>query len=343
LLPALALESLGSAASADTNALLPTDVTPIQGAQRYNVTENFQLNLLDKLPPRLYFSTTIDSNFRLETNPFQYPTKSVLLRQLIPQGTQFNQFTTAGQQSITKALSQSDRFSTGFRVTPNVTLGWALTPTTRVYANWFMLRDQLFQASQLNTVAHSISGGIQRTDILGKRTSVTSDVQFRQFFATHDQRFFDFLPSLTVQCALTRNSAIFANALLQLRGIHYFDAPTREIDPFYTVGYALTRGRWNFTASGTLVQNFRRPFHQNSLNVDSDSIITDYEIARRILPQLPGLQAYLRAEPIYNFHTHNRPGLAGMDFRLYWGMRLTAAKPAISPNMAQMIKQLKAQ
>ena len=68
-----------------------------------------------------------------------------------------------------------------------------------------------------------------------------------------------FLPNLTLSHVINPRHIVFASTLLQLRGGDYFIAPTREIDPFYTIGYIYNKKSWTFIAEDTLVTNFRRP------------------------------------------------------------------------------------
>src|SRR4030095_14428211 len=168
--------------------------------------------------------------------------------------------------------------------------------------------------------------------------------QARELYQLHQQPVFDFLPAATFSYILTPRTVLFANALLQLRGKRYFQAPTREIDPFYTFGFLHQRGGWAFSNTATFVQNFREPFRRNAtIPVNNYSWILDFEVARRLVKQLPGLQAFVRAEPIYNFHSHNSACLAGVDFRLFWGLRFSLGKPALTAALEQIRQQLQEQ
>lgn len=326
------------------SSILPIDVTPLAAAERRtSFGDRLQLDVLERLPPRFYMNASVETSFRLETNPFQFPTKRKFLQQIFAQTPPpiIALLDQAQQQQINDSIGFVNRDNLAFRVVPNVSGGFVVAPKTRVYANYFMIRDQFFHNTQLNTVAHSISGGLQRDFPIGSRANLQSDFQYREFYALHSKPVFDFLPSLTLSYALTPRCSIYVNSLLQLRGKRYFQAPTKEIDPFYSFGLYYQRGRWAFSSSGTLVQNFRRPFGRSaSLPVNSYSWILDFELSRRLTRLLPGLQAFVRAEPIYNFHAHSRPGLAGMDFRLYWGLRMALGKPAMVSTVDQMRKQL---
>jgi hypothetical protein len=327
-----------------SNIIIPTDVLPLSTAQdRVPFGENLQLRLNQLLPSRFYFSASVETSLRLETNPFQFPTKRALLRQL-PPPQQFQQLPPLQQEQLRRIIGQASSEDLVFRVLPNVTGGWTLTPRTRLFANYFMIRDQLNKNVVLNTVIHSYAWGIQQDFPVGQRGNLQAEMQFRELNQTHQQAVFDFLPGLTFSYIVNPKTVAFANALVQMRGKKYFQAPTKEIDPFYTGGILHSRGGWTFAASTTLVQNFREPFRGNAtLPFNNYAIISDFEVSRRIFKQIPGFQGFVRAEPIWNFHSHNRPGLAGMDFRLFFGFRGAVAKPALTATINNIIEQLRQQ
>ena len=118
-------------------------------------------------------------------------------------------------------------------------------------------------------------------------------------------------------------------------------APTREIDPFYTLGYMHRQGDWTFVANDTLVTNFRHPPFNDSIPQQSNvSMIADIEVNRPVVKQFPSLTAFVRAEPIWNWHSNKEPGLSGFDFRLYGGLRLTMSKPSYYGQMDNLRKQI---
>ena len=323
--------------------ILPTDVLPLPTIQnRMTFGENFQLRLLQRLPARFYFNSSTEASFRYETNPFQFPKKRDFNRQLPPPQIQA-QLSPADQQRIRNVLKLVNSEDIVFRILPNVTAGFTLAPHTRVFANYFMIRDSLFKNIRLNTVIHSIAYGIQQDIPLSSRANLQAEMQFRELYQTHQQAVFDFLPGLTLSYVVTPRTVAFANVLLQMRGRRYFQSPNKELDPFYTIGMLHQRGGWSFSASSTFVQNFRDPFHRPTIPVNNYAMISDFEIARRLFRQLPGLQAFVRAEPIWNMQAHNRPGLSGMDFRLFWGLRLAVAKPALTGALDSLRKQLEEQ
>lgn len=327
-----------------SSTIIPTDTLPLPAVQnRLSFAENLQLRILQKLPARFYFNSTCEVSTRYETNPFQFPKKRSLLHQLPPPGI-IRILNSFQQAQINDIIGLANNDDVVFRVLPNVTGGWTLTPRTRLYCNYFMIRDQLARNVRLNTVIHSIGGGIQQDIPITSRGNLQAEFQFRELYQLHQQSVFDFLPGLTFSYVLTPRVVLFANALLQLRSKAFFQAPTKEIDPFYTWGGLYQRNGWTFSASSTFVQNFREPFRGNaSIPVNNYSFICDFEISRRILKELPGLQAFVRAEPIYNFKSHNRPGLAGMDFRMFFGMRMALAKPALTSALEQLRQQLEEQ
>jgi hypothetical protein len=327
-----------------SSTIIPTDVLPLPAIQtRMTFGENLQLRLLQRLPSRFYMSSSVETSLRYETNPFQFPTKRKFLTQLPPPPV-FRTLNAFQQGQILDLLNLCNNDDMVFRVLPNVTGGWVINPRTRAFCNYFMIRDSLFHNVRLNTVIHSISYGVQRDIPITSRGNLQLEFQARELYQLHQQPVFDFLPGVTFSYVATPRLVLFVNALLQMRGKRYFQAPTKEIDPFYTWGALYQRNGWTFSASTTFLQNFREPFRQNAvIPVNNYSFICDFEIARRLFRQMPGLQAFVRAEPIYNFHSHNTPGLAGVDFRLFFGLRMAMAKPALTATLEQLRQQLEEQ
>lgn len=322
--------------------ILPTDVVPLAGdLERNSFGENLQLRVLQRLPSQLYFSSSIEVTGRWESNPFQFPTKRKLLSQL-PQPNIFRTLSTTQQAAIYDIIGLTGRSQGVFRALPNVSGGWTLTPHTRLFTNYFMIRDQLSHSNRLNTVIHSYAVGLQQDMPIGTKGSLQFEFQGRELWQLHQQSVFDFLPGLTLSYIVTPRMVAFVNALVQMRGKAPFQAPKKEIDPFYTWGLLYQKNGWTFSASTTFVQNFREPFRGNAtIRRNNYVMISDFEVARRILKEYPGLQAFVRAEPIWNGHSHATPGLAGVDFRLFAGMRFAMAKPALTATLNQIREQLK--
>jgi hypothetical protein len=354
--------------------ILPTDVLPLPAAQeRMSFGENLQLRVLQRLPAKFYFNSSVETSFRYETNVFQFPHKRQLLEKLIPPsvgnngqsissrgfespifgygqfvttaaGTSFQQLPFQTQQQLSGTMALASRDDTIFRALPNVTVGWAFTPRTRVFGNYFLIRDSLFGNVRLNTVIQSVAYGIQQDIPITRKGNLQLEFQARELFQLKQQPVFDFLPAATFSYILTPRTVVFVNTLLQMRGKKYFQAPTRELDPFYTFGMLYQRGGWSLSSTATFVQNFREPFRRNASTPQNNySWIMDFEIARRLMRELPGLQAFLRAEPIYNFHSGQAPGLAGQDFRLFYGLRMALGKPPLTAALEQIRQQLEEQ
>lgn len=323
------------------STVLPTDALPsVVELKQRSVFENLQTKVLQKLPAKFYMTTTVETSFRYETNPFQFPTKRKLLRSFPPPPI-FRQLNAFQQSQFYNVLGLVNNDDSVFRVLPNVTAGWALTPQTRIGGNYFLIRDQLAHNVQLNTVVQSLGGFIQHDFRFGSKANLLVDLQARELLTLHQLPQFDFLPTATFSYVLAPTWVAYTSAILQLRGRKPFQAPTREIDPFYTVGTVYQRRNWIFLASGTFFQSFREPFRANAvIPQDSYSFILDFEISRRIMPSIPGLQAFVRAEPIYNFHSDGTPGLAGMDFRFFYGLRMSAVKKPISSVIQQIREDL---
>jgi hypothetical protein len=330
-----------SATTSPSSTILPTDTLPLPAVQnRMTFAENLQLRILQKLPARFYASTSVETSFRDETNPFQFPKKDSLMRQL-PQPAIWRLLDWQNQQQLYNTVGMVSRSDMVYRVLPNATAGWTITPRTRLYTNYFMIRDQLSHLMRINTVIHSIGMGIQQDVPVVPKGNLQLDLQWRELFQLHQRPVFDFMPGATFSYVLGSRTVVFANALMQLRGKHMFQSPNREIDPFYTWGALYQKNGWTFSASTTFVQNFRQQFRaQATIPVNNYSFISDYEISRRVIKQVPGLQAFVRAEPIWNFHGKDKPGLSGVDFRLFFGLRMAAAKPALTSALENLRQQL---
>jgi hypothetical protein len=311
---------------------LPTDVVPLPESRGQNpVSNRFQFKLNYKLPTRFYFLSVTEISLRDETNVFQTASRAHMLR-AASGGDPFGLLTADQQASVLKSASIASRNDGVFRVLPNVTAGWALTPKTRVFANYFVLRDQLFHNVSVNTLIESIGGGIQHDFQMGRNGNLQATFQARELYQNHVHDVFDYLPGITYTRSITPHSVVFASALLQLRGKQFIVAPNREIDPFYSLGAVYQRGAWQFSHATTFLQNFRQPFAGNALiPINNYSFVLDFEVARRVHKKLPGLQAFVRAEPIFNMHSNATPGLSGVDFRIFGGLRLTLSKPSILP------------
>lgn len=320
--------------------IIPTDVVPLAGnEERQTFSENLQLRIMQRLPAKFYFNANTDATFRIETNVFQTPTKRSVIN-----NSNFAALDFAGKVRVLESLRLVSQEDQVFRVLPNITAGWAFTPHTRAYANYFLIRDSLFHHPILNTTIQSVGGGVQHDIPIGRKANLQFDLQARELFQTDRPALFDYLPNVTLSYLVSPRTVAFASTLLQMRGRHPFAAPTAEIDPFYTFGFVHQRRGWIFTNTATFLQNFREPFRQNAIiPINNYTWVLDFEVARQISRKFPGLYAFIRAEPIYNFKSQGVFGLSGMDFRLFYGIRLQLAKAALTTTLKQIREQLEDQ
>lgn len=333
----------GHSVSAQTT-VLPTELVPIPGHGGESQTpfaHDMQLRLFQKLPSQFYFSSSTESTFRIETNPFQFPPKKTILQQEIPPGTLFADMDPSDQLQVLRMLSQVDSFDNVNRINPNLTAGWAPTSNLQFFVNYFFLRDSLISNSVLNSNTHSIGPGVQYNINFGKYT-LQPQYQMRELWQTGQPGVFDLLPAVTLQRQMTPNLIVYMNAVLQVRFKNVLGGAMRELDPFYTAGMYYQRGGWSFSATGTFLQNFREPFGRNALiPVNNDSIVLDFELDRQVSKRLPGLVSVLRAEPVFNFASKGTPGISGIDFRLYYGFRLSMSKPPLTATIQQLKERYK--
>lgn len=319
-------ESLDSNSMAPINLAqsVPTDVinenqqvdlVPTNIPRRTPAFNNFSgahMNLLYRLPSKLFFSSVIENSLRLETNVFQ-----------------------------TSPKESSDMI---YRVFPNTTIGYEIAKNTQIYSNYFFLRDQYTAFSPLlNRNFHSIGFGINRNIPLSKnRGTVILGLQGRGLFATLDKfpgSFFnDYLPSITYQKGFANGQVIFASVFGQLR-FREMAARFQEGDIFYTLGHIYRRGGWAFLNNFTLASNFgSQKIRQGP---DTQIIILEHELSRQVSRKFPWLQTFIRAQEIFNMGAGNvpftpgaldnavYPGFSGVNCRVFAGIRTTFYKPVL--------------
>lgn len=294
-----------------TPQILPTDATPFTVSPEVNeFTPGYKFRIFQALPERFWFNTSTEVSQRLDTNVF-----------------------------FTYSSPKPDY---AFRVLPNLTAGYEVSKNTSVYANYFVIKDSFADNTILSPpTTQSLSWGLQYTKSLGKKTSLQLDFQARELWQISHLRQFDFLPGLSLTHVRNPNNIAFASTLLQLRGGKYFVAPTREIDPFFTLGYIHRRGAWTFVFSDTFVMNYRSPPFRDSIPQQGNfSMISDIEVIRPVLRQIPSLQAFVRAEPVWNWNSDKQPGLSGFDFRIYGGLRFVANKPSYYTGLENLRQQI---
>lgn len=295
--------------------VLPTDSTkPPINEDRELVDPGWRLRFRQKLPARLWFNSVTEVSNRLDTNVF--------LQYKEPQP------------------------DYAFRVQPNLTVGYNVLDKTSIYTNYFVIKDSYAVHPRILNfpTTQSVSMGIRHQLYSGKRFNVQVDCQARELFQNRGLRQADLLPSISTTYFLTPTSVLFTSVLLQMRSGQLFQGPTRELDPFYTVGYVARKGLWTFTVTDTLVTNFREPhFAFSRPHHGNVTMIADIEVARPVIKKWPGMQAFVRAEPVFNWRSANTPGLSGFNFRLYGGLRLAVSKPSYIGTINKLKEQLKKQ
>lgn len=280
------------------------DLTPVSLPRRtptFNRFEGFHSNMLYALPGRMFFSAVVDNSLRAETNVFQ-----------------------------TKNHNRTDMV---YRVLPNTVLGWALTRKTRVSANYFFLRDQYTKYQLLDRNFHSVGFQVDHDFYNQDGVTVTGGFLGRALFANPDQfsdAFFnDLLPSLTATKQVGNHAVVYGSVVGQIRFREVL-SQFQEGDQFYSFGTVYKKGPWQALGDFTLNDNFGnsnlRQGHNNQV------IILTEEIARRLpyLRKVP-IDAYIRAQQIFNMGANSSPGYAGVNCRIFGGIRAYVSKPVVYP------------
>lgn len=279
--------------SADT---LPIDLVPVQLPSRTNPMQYAKEGLLYHLPARMFLTGTVENTLRLETNIFQ--TSSHYRQDMI------------------------------YRVMPNVTLGYALSRKTRISANYFFLRDQYaFRNALMSRNIQSVGFQVDRDFQISPKTTLTAGLLNRQLFMTGSQPFTDILPSLTLVRRVGQSGILYSSIMGQLRWRHML-TQWQEGDQFYTLGGIYRKNLWALSANTTLVSNFGVPSLRGGAN--NQMIIMTVEADRQISRKIP-IIAFVRVQPIFNMGANQSPGFAGVNFRVYGGLRMDIAKPALFP------------
>lgn len=277
------------------------DLTPVKlpvkggGPGQFN---EFRTGFLSVLPPRMYFNASCENSLRLETNVLQ-----------------------------TSSRNHSDMI---YRVLPNVTAGYALTRSTRIAANYFFFRDQYMDNSNLlSRNIHSIGPRVEQDVRINPKTSVTFTL-FPRWLFIHPAGFslFDILPSATVVRRVGDKGLIYGSALGQIRFRDTFDK-YQEGDVFYSLGGIYRTPKWTFLWDNTFITNFGKPALRGGV-ANNQTMIMTLEADRKVHPKLP-LTAFVRAEPVFNIGQEKRTGFAGVNFRLFGGLRADISKPVIYP------------
>lgn len=286
-----------SQSSGETSS--PVDLAPVKLLERTSPAfqaSQFQTGLLYKLPAKMFFYSSTENSLRLETNVFQ-----------------------------TLHRNRADMI---YRVLPNVTVGYALTPRTRVSANYFFFRDQYTRDNHdLSRNIHSIGFQVQHDIPLGERTTLTTGFMSRQLLFSKGQPWSDLLPSAQLTRRVGNSGVVYGGVLGQIRFRNTLGR-FQEGDQFYSLGGMYRTRRWLFLWDNTFITNFgHRKIRMGPNNVN---IIMTMEADYRISPRLP-VVAFVRAQPIFNIGADQAPGFAGVNFRLFGGLRLDLNKAPVFP------------
>ncbi len=298
-----------AAAQTPPPSIIPTDVTPIGlGRERELIKPGPTFYLLQKLPSRLWLNATAEISQRGESNVF-----------------------------FTNRHHKGDYV---FRTLPSIAIGYKVLPKTSIYTNYFALKDVFAYHGNLSyPTTQSLAWGLRHEITLRNRTNLQFDLQAREIWQARGLNQFDWLPGVTLTHVVNPSTIAFGNIQLQMRGAKYFVSPTREIDPFYTVGVLHRRGPWTFSLVDTFVSNFR---NNAAIPPQSNmSMIVQGEVSRQVSKKIPGLVTFVRAEPVWNWQGRSLPGISGFDFRIFGGLRYSLNKTATNSSMDNLRKQLK--
>ncbi len=287
-------------ASAQAADQLPIELAPVRLPERRSSSEtfkSFETGALYRLPGRVFFNASVENSLRLETNVYQ--------------------------------TAHRNRADLIYRPLPNVTLGYALTPTTRVATNYFFLRDQYARNDhQLSRNIQSVGSRIDHDIRLTRNVTATVGVFNRLLFVSHSRWLNDILPSVSVSRPVGYRGYVYGSVIGQLRWFDAFDT-MQEGDVFYSAGGVYRRGPWIFSNDNTFITNFRK---RQPAGPTNEMFVLTFEAARRVIPKVPlPVYAFVRAQPIFNIGANQVLGFAGCNFRLYGGLRMELSKPAIFP------------
>lgn len=289
---------IAQAASATTDTQ-PLDLAPVKLPERTSPvfqTNTFKTGILYRLPARMFFQSSTENSLRLETNVLQ-----------------------------TLHRNRADMI---YRILPNVTVGYALTKTTRIAANYFFLRDQYTRNNHfLSRNIHSIGLQLNQDIPINEKTNLTLGFMGRQLLLSRGQPLFDLLPSVQLTRRVGNNALLYGGLLGQIRFRNTL-GKFQEGDPFYTLGGMYRTPRWQFLWDNTLVTNYGN--RRLRFGPDNAQMIMTLEAGYRVSPRLP-VVAFVRAQPIFNIGANQATGFAGFNFRIFGGLRIDLNKAPIFP------------
>jgi hypothetical protein len=276
----------------------PIDLTPVTLPERGGgAFGSFRTNALYSLPGRMFFNATVENSGRLETNVFQ--------------------------------TASNNKPDFVYRILPNVSLGYALTRTSRVSANYFTFQDvYTVHGNPLTRNTQSVGFQIDKDWNFTPRTTLTTTFFARELFITGQQALSDLLPQAILTHRVGQRGVLYSSIIGQIR-YRKMLARYQEFDQFYTVGGVWQNNPWTLIADTTFITNFGKQELRGGNN--NQLFIITLEAGRRI-PKVPlPLTAFIRAQPIFNMGANSSPGFAGFNMRLFGGIRAEIAKPAIFP------------
>jgi hypothetical protein len=278
----------------------PVDLAPVKLIERTTPAfqaSQFETGLLYKLPAKLFFYSSTENSLRCETNVFQ--------------------------------TLHRNRADMVYRCLPNVTVGYAFTNRTRVSANYFYLRDQYTRNSGLlSRNIHSIGFQIQHDIPLSERTNITAGFMGRQLLLTNSQPLSDLLPSAQITHRVGNRGIVYGGLLGQIR-FRNTVGRFQEGDQFYSAGAIYRTSRWMFLWDNTFITSFGHRKLRFGPSNNQTTIMT-MEADYRVSPRLP-LVAFVRAQPIFNMGANQCTGFAGVNFRIFGGLRIDLNKSPIFP------------
>lgn len=279
----------------------PVDLAPVKLLERTNSgfqPNQFQTNLLYKLPAKFFFYSSTENSLRFESNVLQ--------------------------------TLHHNRGDMVYRALPNVTFGYALTKNTRVAANYFFLRDQYTRDNHfLSRNFNSFGLQVQHDIPLTERTTITTGFMGRQLLISRGpgQPLSDLLPSVQLTHRVGQKGVIYGGVLGQIRFRNTLGL-FQEGDQFYSLGAMYRTARWFYLWDNTFITNFgdrRLRFGPNNQNMIM-TLEADYQVSKK----LP-LVAFVRAQPIFNIGADEATGFAGFNMRIFGGLRVDLNKAPIFP------------
>jgi hypothetical protein len=276
--------------------------------------------IYETLPSRMFFSGSVESSYRMETNPYQAPL----------------------------AYHSFIDNRGALRRQADATLGYALGQKDRVSLGYFMLSNNYdnFTPYRLDSTSHSLSLTYEHDFYQGQHWSVRSAMVGRQVFTPNGSVSGDLMPSVTVMRRLGTNGWSYGNGALNLSRSDFFIGDVSSLTPILSVGLGYqvpydSEKLWQKMLQGlTMSLSSTYSFATNydaSLGSPRNyqNLIITGELSRAIRRKWP-LVAFVRGEPVFNFgQNRDAFGLSGINFRLFGGLRYSFSKsPVFTTDLA---------